>query len=301
LTHLRRDRGTARRPRRIRAARTPAELARATGRALLWCLVAVLLLRGASDVLATPEQAPVRVAQRDAPPEWPDEPAGAFAARFTRAYLGYSGGSAHELTAFAAPDVAESIVPQVERRDRDPVVVDDAQVARAERIDHRRALLTVAATVTSPEGTTTRHLAVPVARDDGDGLVVFDLPSFAAPPPPARYEPTPREPLTGTDAAQVEDVLERFFRAYLAGRSGELEYLVPAGARIAALEPPAELAGVDSAAELEPGGDGTRLVLATVRARDLGSRAVYELRYRVRLVRGDRWYVAAINTTRKEG
>jgi hypothetical protein len=39
-----------------------------------------------------------------------------------------------------------------------------------------------------------------------------------------------------------------------------------------------------------------------VRAGDRASGAVYSLRYRVRLVRADRWLVAAVNdATRKEG
>jgi hypothetical protein len=36
-------------------------------------------------------------------------------------------------------------------------------------------------------------------------------------------------------------------------------------------------------------------VLVTVHARDLGSRALYMLRYRIALVRRDRWYVARLN------
>jgi hypothetical protein len=40
------------------------------------------------------------------------------------------------------------------------------------------------------------------------------------------------------------------------------------------------------------------VVLAGVQARDVASRTVYWLRYRVRLVRRDRWYVAEINADR---
>jgi hypothetical protein len=284
--------------RRVRVARTPAELLRTFGRAVLWCVVAVLLLRGTGDVLATPEREPVRVAQRAAPAVWPDDRARAFAVQFARAYLGHSPErSSRELLAFVAPELAASIVPQAGRRDADPAEVRDAVVADAERLDGRRALVTVAATVSSG----TRYLVVPVGRDGGGGLVVFDLPSFASPPAAGRLEPAEREPLTGMDAVQVEDVLARFFRAFLAGRSEELEYLVPAGVRIEALADPLELVGVGSVSELEPGSDGARAVAATVRARDPQSGAVYELAYRVRLLRGDRWYVAAVNTTRKEG
>ena len=42
-------------------------------------------------------------------------------------------------------------------------------------------------------------------------------------------------------------------------------------------------------------------LLVDVRARDVRSRAIYPLRYRVALVRADRWYVASVNSTPKEG
>jgi Conjugative transposon protein TcpC len=218
--------------------------------------------------------------------------------QFARAYLSYSPErSSRELLGFVAPELAGSIVPQAGRRDADPAQVRDAVVADAERLDDHSALVTVAATLSSG----TRYLVVPVGRDEGGGLVVFDLPSFGSAPAAGELEPAQREPLTGTDAVQVEDVLERFFRAFLAGSSEELEYLVPAGVRIEALAEPMELAGIDSLSELEPGGGDTRAVAATVRARDPESGVVYGLTYRVLLVRGDRWYVAAVNTTEKEG
>jgi conjugative transposon protein TcpC len=291
--------------RRVRVARTPAELVRGVGRAVLWCLVAVLLLRGAGDVLATPEREPVRAVQRGVVTAWPDDRTRAFSVQFARAYLTSSPRqperSARAVLAFVAPELTSSVVPQVAQRDADPVTVQDAVVADVERLDDGRALVTVAAMVSSDGGVRTRYLVVPVARDAGRGLVVFDLPSFAAPPPRGSVEPSQSEPLTGADAAQVEDVLVRFFRAFLGGRSDELEYLVPAGARIAALDDPVELLGVDSVAEPEREDAGERFVLATVRVRDPAFGAVFGLRYRVRLVRGDRWYVAAMNTARKEG
>jgi hypothetical protein len=57
---------------------------------------------------------------------------------------------------------------------------------------------------------------------------------------------------------------------------------------------------VDSVEQIGSGAGPTRSVVALLRARDVRSRAVYPLRYRVRLVRRDRWYVAAVNTTQKE-
>src|SRR5439155_20928833 len=102
------------------------------------------------------------------------------------------------------------------------------------------------------------------------------------------------------ERAEIEDVLTRFFRAFLAGRQGDLEYFVPAGVRIGAVGQPYELAGLDSVAQDGPAAGRVRSVLVTVRARDPEAGAVYPLRYRVRLVRRDRWYVAAVNATRKE-
>ena len=269
---------------------------------LLWCLVGVLLLRGAGDVLATSPAAPsAQPVRQTAVVAWPDDRARAFAAQFARVYLGYAPGrAAGELLTFVAPALTSSVVPQVAQRAARQVV-QDTVVAGAERLDARHALVTIAARLSAGGSWSTRFLVGPVAQDERGGMVVYDLPAFAEPPARGRVEATEHERLTGVDAAAVEDVLGRFFRAFLAGRSDELEYLVPAGDRIEALADPLELLGVDSIAELASGRGRGRWVLATVRARDRQSGAVFALRYRVRLVRGDRWYVAAINTTRQGG
>jgi hypothetical protein len=272
------------------------------GRVVLWCVLALLLVRGASDVLAG-EQPPPRVPDsRSVPASWPGDEARAFAVEFARAYLSYSPRHAdryaHEVLPFVSPEVAGSIVPRfVQRGSRQ--VVQNAVVARTARVDDARALVTVGATVAGRD-VSTRYLTVPVARDAGGGLVVYDLPSFSAPPSRGRAQTVELEPISGAEGAEVEDVLTRFFRAFLAGRSADLEYFVPAGVRLGALAQRYELVDVDSVEQIGASGGRTRSVLATVRARDAESRAVYALRYRVGLVRRDRWYVAAVNTTQKE-
>ena len=284
------------------AVRTPATLLRTLGRIALWSVVALLLLRGAGDVLAGDAPAPVARESHATAVAWPDDEARAFAVDFTRAYLSYSPRYpqryARGVLAFVSPDVADSVVPRFAQRDSRQVV-QNALVARVEREDDRRALVTVAATLAS-RNVSTRYLTVPVARDARDGLTVYDLPSFAAPPARGQVRTPEPEPLSGAERAEIEDVLTRFFRAFLSGRQGDLEYFVPAGVRIGALAQPYELAGLDSVAQTGPGGGRVRSVLATVRARDPQTRAVYALRYRVRLVRRDRWYVAAVNATQKE-
>jgi hypothetical protein len=171
-------------------------------------------------------------------------------------------------------------------------------VARMTVLDGRHALVTVAATVSvSGKAAAPRYLTVPVARDSRGGLVVSDLPSFAAPPGRAVLESAPVQPLNGVEQGEVEDVLSRFFRAYLAGDARELEYFVPAGVRMGALGERHELVELVSVSQAAPAAGDERAVVATVRARDVASGVVYPLRYRVRLVRGDRWYVAAVNPT----
>jgi hypothetical protein len=273
------------------------------GRVVLWCAVTVLLLRGASDVMAVQEPAPVQREPRGVAAGWPDDAARAFALGFARAYLSFEperpAAYARGLERFVAPELAASVVPQFAPHGARQVV-QDVTVARIARVDDRHALITVAVTLAA-ERVSTRYVTVPVARDAGGGLVVSDLPSFAPPPALGSDSAPELEPLTGTARVEVEDVLARFFEAFLAGDSAQLEYLVPAGVRIGALADPHELVAVASIAQLGAGEGRERTVVAAVRARDAATGVVYGLRYRLRLVRGDRWYVAAVNqTTPKE-
>jgi len=274
------------------------------GRVALWCVVAILLLRGASDVMAVQEPAPAQLEPRSVAAGWPDDAARAFAVGFARAYLSYEperpSAYSRGLERFIAPELAASMLPQFEP-DGSRQLVRDATVAQIARVDDAHALITVAVTLQA-ERVSTRYVTVPVARDGAGGLVVSDLPSFAPPPQLGRDSAAELEPLTGSARAEVEDVLERFFAAFLSGDSAQLEYLVPAGVRIAALEDPHELVAVSSVGQLGASDGRERTVLATVRARDAGTGVVFGLRYRLRLVRGDRWYVAAVNqATPKEG
>jgi hypothetical protein len=279
VTRLRRE------PRERSPSRTTsAGLLKGIGRVALWCVVALLLVRGAADLMATAERPPPANATGAPAAAWPDDEARAFAVDFARAYLT----SGSDVAAFAAPELAATIAPEY----REPQAVEAATVARTAAIDARHALVTVAVTLESG----TRHLAVPVGRDDAGGLAVYDLPALAPPPARAHLTAPAGEPLTGTDRVQIEAVLERFFEAYLAGRTDELEYLSPAGTRLGALAQEHELVGLPSLSQTAPAtSDDEKDVLATVRARDVETRAVYALRYRLRLVRADRWYVAAID------
>jgi hypothetical protein len=167
--------------------------------------------------------------------------------------------------------VAAELVPRFDR-DAPAQTVRSAAVADVVRIDRRRALVTVAATVATSQGLDVRRLAVPVMRDQRGGLVVDDLPSIAPAPGRAVVPVSDVEPLMGPDRAAIENVVGRFLRGYLAGDSGGLSYLVAPGARIAAAGGRLELLSLTSLATEGPAGRGGRVVLATVHARDLGSR-----------------------------
>lgn len=127
--------------------------------------------------------------------------------------------------------------------------------------------------------------------------MVYDLPSLAAAPERATEAPPSGDPLVdGDERSAMMDVLTRFLRAYLAGDRAGLSYLVPAGTLFGAVEGGFELVDVRSLAGVGPASGALRRVLVTVDVRDRASRAVMALRYRARLVRRDRWYVAELNT-----
>jgi hypothetical protein len=279
------------------AARTPADLLRAVGRVALWALIALLLVRGTADVLAG-ERSDVTSEDRDAAAVavWPDEQAQAFAASFARAYLSFAPGRreqhGRELARFMAPELAAAAMPEVVRRGEQEVA--DAVPAGSTRLDADRALVTVAVGLAGRPGV--RYLAVPVGRDEHGGLVVYDLPSFVAAPPRGIVELPESEPLPADERAELEGVLTRFLRPFLAGDSAGLEYLVPAGERVRAVLPPLELVDVDGIALLA-GDGGRRVVAVELRARDASSGAVFRLRYRVALVRAGRWFVASVNAS----
>lgn len=159
---------------------------------------------------------------------WPHERARAFAASFARAYLSYSPRRrqryARGIGRFMAPELVASAVPELARRGEDQIVAQAAP-AGSVRLADGRALVAVAVGPAGNPGA--RYLAAPVARDDRDGLVVDELPSFVPAPARGKLEAAESEPLTGTDRAELEDVLVRFFRAFLAGDAAGLEYLVP--------------------------------------------------------------------------
>jgi hypothetical protein len=279
--------------------RTPRNVLAGTGRVVLWLAVGLLLLRGAEATLGPDEDAHPQAARPVAAPEWPDDAGRALAVEFATAYLTHTPGEnptagAQRLGALASADLTSELVPQFDHGAPEQAV-RSATVAHTVAVDREHALVTVAATLATDGWLGTRRLTVPIARDAAGRLVVDDLPSFAAAPARAAAQLRNDEPLAGTDRGPIEDVLTRFLRAYLAGDTGGLAYLVAPGARIAAVSGRFELLSLSSVVGSGAADGGRRSVLVMVHARDQMSRALYMLRYRVGLVRRDRWYVAELN------
>jgi hypothetical protein len=281
-----------------RPTRTVAELLARFGRALLWLVLVVVLVRGVAGTFATERPvAAARVTRAAVTPAWPDDAARAFAVEFANAYLTHSptdepGAYAARLEAFASPVLAAELAPRFgDRETRE--AVRSATVAGVARLDDEHALVTVAATLVGP--VTRRVVTLPIARDRRGGLVIDDLPSFGSALPRAAADASELEPLLGAERVAIVAVLTPFMRAYLVGDSAALPYLVPPGTRIAAAAGRFELIDLTSVSAAGPATRAGRTVLVAVQVRDVRSRATYALRYRVRLVRRDRWYVAELN------
>ena len=278
--------------------RTPRALLSRVGRTLLWATIAFVLVRGLAGTLAG-RQLPARTRLVAAGPGWPDDAARAVAVEFASAYLDQppsspDGTAVTALSEFAAPELVDQLALHADG-ERQALSVHSAVPAGVTRLDGRHALVTVAAVLAGAQSRVVR-LAVPVARDARGGLVVYDLPSLAAGPAHANEPPPVGDALLGGgERAAISDVVSRYPRVYLAGGRAGLGYLVAPGAPVAAVPGGFELLGVRSLALAGAAVGPTRLVLVTVDVRDRVSGMVLELRYRVGLVRRDRWYVAELN------
>ena len=138
---------------------------------------------------------------------------------------------------------------------------------------------------------------MPVGRHEGGALAAGDYASFGPPPMRAQIEEPAAEELPRQEAQAVEDVLERFFPVYFAGRGGEaeLDYFLPAGRHLRTLEERYRFLGLESVGRPAGAAAGERVVLAAVQAQDAESGARHVLRYRVALERRERWYVRDLN------
>lgn len=272
------------------------ELARSAGRVLLWAFVLLVLVRGLGDIVSDAEQR--SPAPAGAASAFPGDAERAFAVRAARAYLSWQAGggerAALELDALLAPALRGRFERGLPTRGQGQAVIE-ATVAASQSVASDRAVVTVACTLSRGGPAATRYVAVPVARDGRGGLVAYDLPALVAGPPAGDVEVEVPAPLSGAEAGEIDRLVRRFLAAYVSGAGAEdLAFFVAPGTVVGSLAPGLELAEVSEVGQLGAEDLARRSVVATVQVRDGASRASYPARYRLELVRGERWYVESI-------
>jgi hypothetical protein len=111
------------RPRRreIAVPLTGGELLARLGRLALWAALAVVLVRGVGDILASPSSTPTVRAHQRTDDVWPDDAARAFAVEFATAYLHHSpqddpGEYARRIAGFGSTELASELAPRLDHR-----------------------------------------------------------------------------------------------------------------------------------------------------------------------------------------
>jgi hypothetical protein len=257
--------------------RTARTALRTAGRAALWALVGLLLLRGTASVLADPQQSDRATTS---PSGVVDPITGSFAVRFARAFLG--GASPQELAPLVAPGVdTPSAATGIE--------VQQAEVAGSEDLAGGQVLVTVACELADAR---TIYLAVPTVREGAGGVAAAGAPAVVAGPAGVGEDiPSPR-PIAGPDATAIGELVRRFLPAYFSASSpDDLSYLLAPGAVVVPPGYGLQLLHVSTVKQAGEGEGSRRTVLATARVRDPLSGASFVLAYRLDVARQAHWYV----------
>ncbi|HEX3609950.1 MAG TPA: conjugal transfer protein [Solirubrobacterales bacterium] len=256
---------------------------RTAGRAALWALVGLLLLRGAASVLADPQQSDRATVS---PSAVLDPTTGSFAVRFARAYLG--GASPQEL----APLLASGVTMPSAGTSASGVEIQQAEVAGSEAAGDGQAIVTVACELADAR---TIFLAVPTVREGADGVAAAGAPAVVAGPAGVGEDVASPRPIAGPEAAAIGELVRRFLPTYLsASEPADLSYLLAPGAVVVPPGNGLRLLGVTAVKQIGDEEGSRRTVLATARVRDPLSGASFGLAYRLDVVRHGRWYIERV-------
>jgi hypothetical protein len=258
--------------------RTARAALRTSGRAALWVLVGILLLRGGASVLADPDSSE----SASAPQSRVVDPAtGSFAVRFARAYLG--GSLTQELAPLLAPGVRAPGTTAT------GIAIEQAEVAGIEALGSGQAIVTVACEL---EDARTLYLAVPIVRASAGEVAASGAPAVVAGPAGVGEDVEAPQPLAGPEATAIGDLVRRFLPAYFSATSpADLSYLLAPGAGVVPPGYGLELLGVPSVKQIGDGEGARRTVVAIARVRDPLSGSSYRFAYRLAVARHGRWYV----------
>ena len=256
---------------------------RGAGRAALWAVVAMLLLRGFLTTMSGGQE----VVQAPAPGRAAGGQAEeAFAVRFARAYLADPAAPALRDLLADGVRLGHGLAPRAGGG------VAQAEVRATEELGGGRAVLTVACELRDAR---VLYLAVPIARSEAGGVAALGAPSLVAGPEAAGVESDRPQPLSGKGASEIAALVRRFLPEYLSAHSvRDLAYVVAPWARIEPLGGAVRLLSVSGVEQLGSGEGARRRLVARLRVEDPASGAVYPLAYRLSVVRDTRWYVAGV-------
>jgi hypothetical protein len=265
------------------SSRSVRSLLRSGGRVAIWIVLGLLLVRGLGAVApreaSSPEVASASTTYEAA--------SAAFAVRFARAFL--EDPSPARLSPFLAE---RTRIGGGWRGAGRGAEVAQAEVGASEDLGGGRAVLTVACEL---RDTRTLYLAVPVFRSEAGEVAALGAPWMVAAPGVAGAAPERPQPLAGPGANRLRRLLAKFLPAYLGSKEASaLAYLLAPGASVQPLGGAARFLSLSGVSQLGSGEGPRRTVLASVRASDPASGAVYPLAYRLDVVRQGRWYVKAV-------
>ena len=267
-----------------------AALRAAAPRYLTLGVLAVLLLLGVRSLFFAPSSAVPAQAAAVA-----DAPSRAFALQFTRAYLTYDverpALRARALAPFlsSAVDADAGFLAADGRQEVLWVEVASDQPALA----GGRAITVAAALSTQPLPV---YLTVTVAHERGGPLALVGYPAFVGAPAISRDAPTVSR--SAVDDEQINAVVARALRNYLAGSAQNLNADLAPGAEVTLPTLPLQLRTLARIDWL--GRSGARAVLATVEAVDAGG-ATYTLAYELGIAVRERPYVDFIEVIPTSG
>ncbi|HEX4307198.1 MAG TPA: conjugal transfer protein [Solirubrobacterales bacterium] len=258
---------------------------RPLGRAALWVVVVILLVRGAAALLAAPESESTLSPDRAA---GPGRAAEALAVGFARTYL------ESPTPAALGPFLAEGAHVAAGRGPSAPgAEVGQAGVLRASDLGGGRWVLTVFCDLRDARSL---DLAVPIVRRGAGEVAVLGAPSIVAAPAPAGADPERPRPLAGPEAGAIGELVAKFIPAYVSARDGRaLSYLLAPGARVVPLGGALDVVSVGRAEQLGDGEGPRRELLVGTRLKEPSGGTVYPASYRLQVVRrSGRWYVATV-------
>jgi hypothetical protein len=247
--------------------------------------LAVLLIRGGAAILESPERAPAQLDRGG--PEGPGQAAEALAVGFARAYL--DSPAPNDLRAY----LAEGAHVGAGHRPGAGGGVAQAEVVKSTKVGASRWVLTVSCDLRDAR---TLDLAVPIVRQEAGEAAALGAPSIVAVPAPVGADPERPQPIAGSGAGAIGELISKFIPAYVsAGKASDLSYLIAPGATVVPLGGALEVVAVGDAKQLGAGEGGERELAVGVHLRDAATGAEYPLTYRLRTVeRARRWYVAQV-------